>query len=317
VSGGVDVIGNVVSYAAPPNGWSNNTATSATLGSLGFDGDFEVRFTITQNPANGVFVVGLGVEETSSDYRDVDYAFHSANGQLRIRENGTWITNGPAVVIGDVLSLHVGPGTIEYRVNGMLIHTSTYTGSPAFYVDSSFNSGTAGFAVTLAGASAVDNVPITGWTGATGGVSTAGSDIAYSGTPTGWSNSVNSPYLSNLGAADAFEVSFTVNSPTAGAIWIVGLGSTESGPDWRDVDYGLRNDSGTLKIYENGTWRTAAGLLSSGDNLAIAVNGTALEYRLNGVTVFATTIGSPGDFYIDSAFKNGAAQLGSFTLKLQ
>jgi hypothetical protein len=285
---------------------------------LGYSADFVVRFTITESVANGAFVVGIGVDETGNGWRDVDYAFHSGNGQISIRENGNFVTGGPTAVVGDTLALHVGAGNIEYRVNDVLLHTSTYGGTPAFYVDSSFNAGSAGFAVTIVGAlDPPDTVPITGWTGATGGVSTAGSDIAYSGTPTGWSNSVNSPYLSNLGAADAFEVSFTVNSPTAGGIWIVGLGSTESGPDWRDVDYGLRNDSGTLKIYENGTWRTAAGLLSSGDNLAVAVNGTALEYRLNGVTVFATTIGSPGDFYIDSAFKNGAAQLGSFTLKLQ
>ena len=71
-----------------------------------------------------------------------------------------------------------------------------------------------------------------------------------------------------------------------------------------------------MKIYENGTWRAAVGALAIGDKLAIALDGTTLEYRRNDVGVYSTTIGASSDFYIDSSFKNGAADLGSFTLKL-
>ncbi len=319
VSGGVEVLGNIVSYAAPPGGWNNNTARSVAFSTLGYDIDYVVRFTITESVANGQFVVGLGVAENSNDWRDVDYAFRSTNGQLSIRENGTFVTTGPVAAIGDVLALHVGPGSIEYRVNDHLIHTSTYIGTPAFYVDSSFNSGSAEFAVSLLGIADPTNpgtVPITGWTGATAGVSVSGSGISYSGSPTDWNSTVNSPHLSSFGASDAYEISFQVTSPPAGAVWVVGLSASESGPDWRDVEFGLRNDGGALRIYENGTWRAAAGALAIGDKLAIAVDGTTLEYRRNDVGIYSTTIGAASDFYIDSSFKNGAADLGSFTLKL-
>ena len=147
-------------------------------------------------------------------------------------------------------------------------------------------------------------------------MSANGSDITYSGSPTGWIGTVNSPYLSTFGAVGAYEASFEVTSPPAGAVWIVGLSASESGADWRDVEFGLRNDGGTLKVYESGTWRANVGALAIGDELAIAVEGTTLVYRRNGVGVYSTTIGVASDLYIDSSFKNGAAQLGSFTLKL-
>ena len=216
VSGGVEVLGNVVSYAAPPTGWNNNTARSVRFSTLGYDGEYVVRFTITESVANSRFVVGIGVEEGGNDWRDVDYAFRSDVGQLSVRENGTWITNGPTAGVGDVLALHVGTGSIEYRINDVLIHTSSFTGAPDFYVDSSFNSGSSGFAVSLLGIADPATVPVTGWTGATSGVSVSGSGISYSGSPTGWNSTVNSPYLSSFGAADAYEVSFQVTSASRG-----------------------------------------------------------------------------------------------------
>jgi hypothetical protein len=52
---------------------------------------------------------------------------------------------------GDELSIHVNAGLIEYRHNGSLVYESTYAGSPDFYVDTSFKSGTIAFRAALAG----------------------------------------------------------------------------------------------------------------------------------------------------------------------
>ena len=54
--------------------------------------------------------------------------------------------------------------------------------------------------------------------------------------------------------------------------------------------------------------------MSVGDMLAIRVDGTLLEFKLNGSTVYWTAIAGTEDFYIDSAFKSGAIDLDSFTL---
>jgi hypothetical protein len=117
-----------------------------------------------------------------------------------------------------------------------------------------------------------------------------------------------------LGAGSSYTVSWTVNSNPFGANWVVGLGVTESGPGRTDIDHGFRNANGTLQVRENGSWRLSAGALSSGDTLSLRVNGTALDFQLNGVTVYSSTISGAEDFYIDTAFKNGQTDLADFTL---
>ncbi|HEX5787326.1 MAG TPA: hypothetical protein VFY03_04060, partial [Woeseiaceae bacterium] len=137
----------------------------------------------------------------------------------------------------------------------------------------------------------------------------------YAGAPAGWANNtILSGPLADLGAADDFEVAWTVASDPSAATWILGLGVGESGADWRDVDYAFRGANGSLAVYEGGTWRTNVAPLVVGDRLSIAVRGSELEYRMNGVKVFATPIAPGTAFYIDSSFKSGAIQMGGFTL---
>jgi hypothetical protein len=95
---------------------------------------------------------------------------------------------------------------------------------------------------------------------------------------------------------------------------VVGLGLNETNTQRTDIDYGFRSSNGSLEIRENGIYMAQTGTLSVGDELAIHVGGTMLEYMLNGVAVYTTAISGTENFYIDSAFKSGAIDLGSFTL---
>ena len=159
-----------------------------------------------------------------------------------------------------------------------------------------------------------DEVPVTQWINATGGVSTAGNSVSYSGAGGGWNaHTVNSAPLSMFGATDEYKVEFTVGSNPAGTTWVLGFGITETEAGWRDVDFGLRSVAGALSIVEGGNWVVNLGNLAIGDRLGIAINGTLLEYRRNGVTVRSRTI-TPQDFYIDSSFKAGAILLENFLL---
>ncbi len=159
-----------------------------------------------------------------------------------------------------------------------------------------------------------DEVPVTQWINATGGVSTSGNSLAYSGAGGGWNaHTVNSAPLSMFGATDEYKVEFTVGSSPAGTTWELGFGITETEAGWRDVDFGLRSVAGALSIVEGGNWVVNLGNLAIGDRLGIAINGTLLEYRRNGVTVRSRTI-TPQDFYIDSSFKAGAILLENFLL---
>jgi len=80
------------------------------------------------------------------------------------------------------------------------------------------------------------------------------------------------------------------------------------------VDYGIRSSNGQLMIFESGSWRRTGSTLHQGDELAIHVSGTQLNYLHNGAVVFTSTITGTEAFYVDMAFKSGAVSLGSFRL---
>lgn len=316
--GGVTTVGNQVVFDGNAGNAWNNTAFSVPLADFGFSDDFELRFTISGNPNNSIWAVGLGISESESSYRDIDYALRSSNGQLTIYENGGWQSSGPALSDGDEISIFVSGGAIEYRHNGSPVFTSSYSGSPDWYVDTGFKQGAVALDVVVEGDAGPveppDNLPITNWLNQSGGVTATGNNLSFSGTPSNWTNSINSVSMSSLGAGSDYTVSWTIDSNPAGTIWVVGLGVTESNTQRTDVDYGFRSSNGTLQVRMNGNWLTSVGALSTGDVLAIHVSGTTLEFMLNGVAVYSTAISGTESFYIDSAFKSGAIDLGSFTL---
>jgi hypothetical protein len=161
----------------------------------------------------------------------------------------------------------------------------------------------------------VRDIPLVDWLSPSGGVTVTDNSLNYSGVPTGWSsNSVNSVPFSVLGVFNDYSVRWTVASDPGSTTWVVGLGVTESGRNWRDVDYGLRSSEGDLKVYENGVWRSSSANLKAGDMLEIYVKDTQIEYRLNGAPVYSTSIQGDEDFYLDTSFKQGAIDLASFAL---
>jgi hypothetical protein len=318
-TGGVSVTQNIVSYSGAPTGWNNNTANSARFSALGFADDFVLRFVLETDPGAARAIIGLGVDETSRSWRDVDFGFRIDNGVISVRERGDWRTGGASVAAGDVLELQVAAGAIEYRLNGATLYTSQYAGTPDFYVDSSFSSGSIAFRVELEGSSVPVpepvRIPVTSWSGASGGVVATGDSLNYSGAPTGWNkNSINSAALSTYGASGDFEVRFEIASDPASTTWVVGLGETESGSGWRDVEFALRSSNGTLAIYESGAWRSTVGPLQTGGVLSIGRRGSELQYRLDGILVFSTEVPARVDYYIDSSFKTGAIDLQGFEL---
>jgi hypothetical protein len=319
-TGGVSTTGNQINFSGQPNGWSNNTVNSLSLASLGFASDFEITWSLDTDPTDTNWVVGLGVTESSANRTDVDYGLRSTNGKLSVRENGSWRTNGPNMSLGDQISIIVrSTGVIEFRHNGATIYTTSFGGSPNFYVDTSFKAGAVSLSVAIEALVVAPPGPvtaITNWVGATGGLSSNSNAIAYSGSPTGWNNNtIRSQPFSSLGISGSYTLSWVVNSASNGN-WIVGLGVSDSGSDWRDVDYGWRTVDGNLRVFENGTYRSGTSSTASpGDVLAIRVNGTNLEYLLNGAVIYSRGISGGQNFYVDSSFKSGAVSLADFKIE--
>ncbi len=153
-------------------------------------------------------------------------------------------------------------------------------------------------------------MPLAQWLGATGGVSTSGGLLAYSGNPTGWGkNTIMSPPLSTLGYDGSFEVRFRLESNTGATEWAFGLGTKETEAGWRDLEYGLRIDGGQVSVYESGTWQADGGPAAMGDSLSIVVSPGVIEYRNNDVTFWSTTYQGQPAFYVDTSFKTGTGSL--------
>ncbi len=146
--------------------------------------NYEIKFTIDFDPAGSTWIAGLGVSEESLKWRDFDYGLRSSNGVLTVYENAKWRATGPELVQGDVISIFVDAGSLEYRLNGNAMHTSSYSGTPDFYIDSSFRSGQAILSVTAVrgGVAEPDPLPMLEWANQAGGVSVVGDGLEYSGT---------------------------------------------------------------------------------------------------------------------------------------
>jgi len=315
--GGITTSGYQVQYSGDPTGWSSNFVGTRPLSTIGLYDDYEVSFSIDSDPANSLWMAGLDRSFVSPWWRDMDHALRNSNGRLTIYERGTWRTSGPQLSQGDVVSIYVNSGVIEYRHNGNAVYVSTYSGSRDFTVSATFKRGAATIEMSLPPGGELPparSTPITAWLPAIGGVTTSIDAISYSGSPTGWVNSVNSMPLSTLGVGNDYEVSWTVDSDPGNGIWVIGLGVAETRSNWRDVDFAFRNSNGFLTVHESGVFVQDVGALKVGDVLSLHVVDSQLNYDLNGVTVYSRTILGSEDFYIDTAFKNGQARLASFTL---
>ncbi len=128
--------GNRISADVPR--WAG-TINSYPFSMYSMTNNYEVSFTVDYEP-NEVSVIGLGIQEWTRNWRDIDYAFRVGTS-LDIYEKGEWRAGSFSVKRGDVLSLYVNDGRMSYRLNGVEIASGTYGGSPDFYVDTAFGTG--------------------------------------------------------------------------------------------------------------------------------------------------------------------------------
>ncbi|HEX5789198.1 MAG TPA: sulfatase-like hydrolase/transferase [Woeseiaceae bacterium] len=160
-------------------------------------------------------------------------------------------------------------------------------------------------------------VAITAWNQPKGGVTVTGNVLRYSGSPTGWvNNTAASVRLSKFGLGTAYEVWWTLEGNPATSIWTTGLGNQATLTDWRDIEYGLRNSGGFLKVYESGTWLRNGPALAAGDVIAIRVLPGVIEYRHNGHVVHTSTYAERPEFYVNASFLSGPMTLEVSALPL-
>lgn len=160
-----------------------------------------------------------------------------------------------------------------------------------------------------------DPVNITSWLGAVNGVSASGNTISYDGvggTNGSWDSSINSVRMSSLGFSDNYEVSWVVHASTNTTEFMVGLGVTETGPSFTDIDYAFYINSSYLYHYESGVSAGGSGRVAIGDVLSVEVSNDQINYKVNGAVTRTVTRGTTPDYYIDMSFLSRTMTLSDF-----
>lgn len=308
-------------YSGSPTGWVNSI-NSVPFSWLGVGEEYQVTWTLFPYMNYGTWVVGLGVAENRSNWRDVDYAIRNSNGVLSIYESGNYIKPaGTLTFEGDQMAIQVLGSRLNYVVNNTIIHSREIADSDDLYIDTSFKEGEArliNFRLRYFDMPAPpESTPLSSWANAAGGVTFSNNSLTYSGAPTGWSNSVNSARLADLGAGSTYEVTWTVGSDPSSSLWVVGMGTSESGNRWRELDVALRNIRGKLYVYVDGEYRTTLGDLRIGDELMLRVNESCFDIGYNSArtrAVCRNTTEAVENLYINALFKFGAAELSQFEI---
>lgn len=140
-SGNVQVSGNTITT---PNGKSNwaTQVNSTTMSAYGFTENYKVSWTISSSPLGANHMIGLGVDESSAHFNDIEFAFYLSSGRLFIYESGDFashvVRQAGTVTEGTRLSIEVDNGSVRYLVDETVVHTTGGVATVDYYIDSSF-----------------------------------------------------------------------------------------------------------------------------------------------------------------------------------
>jgi len=279
---------------------------SQALSNLGLTGDFSVDWKVGSDPSVDISTVGLGITETDASVGDVDFGFLNYNGYAIIFENGVHAgVPGGAISAGSKLGFEVIGQQINYLIDGVSVHTAAFTGSPDFYIDSSFMAA-GSMSYEDFRVKSLDKTEIRQWVNADTGVNEALNSVVANEEMT--SNAqINSQSFSSLGFSDNYRLSWIVGSDPGTNISSVGIGETESDSTIYDIDYGffVFNSSNTIYATENGSFSPLSPSITPtiGMELALEIDGGSIRYLVDGAIVRTSTYsGQTPDFYVDTAF---------------
>jgi hypothetical protein len=290
---------NVVGAATTPTtltktaatGWGNGGASS--LHGLA-TGDFGYAdFVVADDPGYAMF--GLGTDDSSAGYEDIEYAFYTypPSGRLYIYESGTFRATPGLYAAGDALRVQVELDQITYWRNGALVYTSTVAPTYPLRVDTALYSiGAVVEGATLDGdlvdLSSPPLVPeAVAWT-AVAGATANGNDLTKT-AGAGWGNGGASS-TRGLATGAAGYAEFTLSAAPGYAMF--GLGTGDTSADFPDIEYAFYTypPSGVLYIFEGGTARATVGSYAAGDTLRVAVDDDVVSYWRNGARVYTSAV---------------------------
>jgi hypothetical protein len=86
-------------------------------------------------------MIGLSSGNTNANYTDIDFAIHArGDGTLNVVEKGVSRGNFGAYAAGDTLQVAVSSGSVVYKRNGAVFHTSSQSFGYPLLVDTALYS---------------------------------------------------------------------------------------------------------------------------------------------------------------------------------
>ncbi len=286
----------------------SNLQRSASGSSWGASGAVSQRYlpgagSLRVIPAetNTYRMIGLGVSNDSADYRDIEYAlFFAINGGLRIYESGSYRGAFGSYSADDVFEVRRDDaGLVTYWKNGAKFYTSTRSSAgETLIVDTSLYSANSQVTeVRWSGAVLPperDWVPVD-WEALVGSVSSTGVDgtnlqRTAGGSSWGASGAVSQRYLPAEGVLQVIPGETSTYR-------MIGFGVGNDSADYRDIEYALFFAiNGSLRIYENGTYRGAFGSYTAGDVFEIHRDADGeVSYWKNNGKIYTSTRSSAGE----------------------
>lgn len=290
---GASVSGNTLTKTGTATAWDAGAASTNVIR----DGYGYVDFTMTDTTRR--VMAGLSLGNAGTDYSDVDYAFHTAGGNLYVFEGGVNRGQFGSYSAGSRFRIEVRHGVVRYFKSGTLLYTSTVP--PKGYplrVDAELYE--PGVSITDV---RVGNIA---WSNEAG-VSISGSSLAKTGAA-GWTSGAASANTIESGDG-AMEFTTTEINATR----VAGLSNGDSSQSWQDVDFGIEvRDDAVVEVVEAGTSRGTFGAYDAGDRFRVEVRDGAVGYYRNGSLLYASTVAVTPQTYplrVDTALYSAGATL--------
>ncbi len=117
-------------------------ANSDLFSSLGYSGQYEVTWQLSDTSSSYASGIGLGITDTDASFGDIEYGFWFDSGNWGLIESGSFQSVWGSIVDGvTVFGFEVDGTELRYIVDSNVVRTVTLSAEHDFYVDANFNLG--------------------------------------------------------------------------------------------------------------------------------------------------------------------------------
>ncbi|MFT6387093.1 MAG: subtilisin family serine protease [Cellvibrionaceae bacterium] len=158
-------------------------------------------------------------------------------------------------------------------------------------------------------------VAITDWTLSEDLTLVDGNNIVFNQANTGpiYGRSARSARLSTMGFSGGVEVSWNLTAADTSEeyVGIIGLGLNETSDGQEDIDFGFWIEPGFYALMENGNFVEIYGPALDSTAFAIELDGSTLNYKVDGEVVATRAVTGSPDLYVDSTFYGDSVTLAN------